>query len=92
MIIPITDKTIPPTIAVLVDSIPLAISLVFQKEITGAKITPYSIKLEITVHSPNSSGVNVLVIITINAKPVNKVDMDVTNEINPEYITLMFDN
>ena len=41
---------------------------------------------------PNSSGESFLVTINVNIVPVMTVEKVMINEINPEYVTLIFDN
>ncbi len=71
-------------IAVLPDSIPLAISLVLQYATTGLKIRTYAVKLPINPHVPNSSCVNCLVTINVKIKPVKTLARPTTKDKTPE--------
>ena len=45
----------------------------------------------INLHVPNSSGVRPLVISKITINPITSESKPVVKEINPVYVTLMFD-
>ena len=78
--------------AVLPDFSPLAISRVFQYEITGFITSMYPVKAPIRPHSPNSSGVKRLVTIIVKISPVKTLPIPTANDIKPEYVTLIPDN
>ncbi|WP_420546502.1 hypothetical protein [Nitrosopumilus sp.] len=51
----------------------------------------YTINPPINVHEPSCSGDNCLVTMMVNTKPVMILSNPITNEIKPEYVTLMLD-
>lgn len=77
---------------VLPDSTPLAISLVAQYDVMGSIIRTYVINPPINAHVPNSSWGSLRVTIIVKINPVNTLVMEIANEINPEYVTRIFDN
>jgi len=80
------------TTAVLPDFSPLAVSLYAHTEIIGSITITYVVSAPINPHVPNSSGESLLVTINVNIVPVIIVEKVMINEINPEYVTLIFDN
>ena len=58
----------------------------------GSITITYVVNAPINPHVPNSSGESFLVTINVNIVPVITVEKVMINEINPEYVTLIFDN
>jgi len=58
----------------------------------GSITITYVVNAPINPHVPNSSGESLLVTINVNIVPVMTVEKVMINEINPEYVTLIFDN